>query len=87
MRNKLFVWGHNSPAKNKMSHGVVSVASVHMRVHIFLLRGSIINGELQNMQMGFCVFWEVTELNWLKKIVLTGKEREGGLLLLPENVG
>lgn len=67
MRNKLFVWGHNSPAKNKMSNGVVSVASVHMRVHISLLRGSIINGELRNMQMGFCVFWEVMKLNWLKK--------------------
>lgn len=84
MRNKLFVWGHNSSAKNKMSHGVVSIASV--RVHIFLLRGSIINGEPQNVQMGFCVFGEVMELNWLIKIVLTSKERERGLLLLPQNV-
>lgn len=39
------------------------------------------------MQMAFLVFREVMELNPLKKtqnIVLTGKEREGGLLLLPE---
>lgn len=86
MRNKLFVWGHNSPTKNKMSHGVVSVASVHMRVHISLLRGSIINGELQNMQMGFLCILGSYGAELVKKIVLTGREREGGLLLLPENV-
>lgn len=82
----MFLWGHNSSAKNKMSHGVVSITSVHMRVHIFLLRGSIINGEAQNVQMGICVFWEVMELNWLMKIVLNSKERERGLLRLPQNV-